>query len=227
MEKYILIVAGGKGLRMNSEIPKQLTEIKGKPLLMWTFEAFNFLKQKARFILVLNADLIGEWNRLCHEHHFNFHHEIVEGGPRRFHSVKRGLSLVPNNSVVAIHDSVRPLVSEKVIRESFAVAERKGNAIAAISINDSIRETDASINWSVDRNRYKIIQTPQTFVSDKIKRAYLQSYHEKFTDDASVLEATGEKINIVEGNHENIKITTPNDLVYAAALLNSDNIILD
>lgn len=219
MEKFILIVAGGKGLRLNSDKPKQLVEINGKPLLMRTFEAFNFLKNKAHFVLILNPYLIGEWKQLCRTHQFEFNHEIVEGGPKRFHSVKSGLNLVPNNSMVAIHDAVRPFVSEQVVINCFSTAQRKGNAIPAVSINDSVREIDASINWRVDRNKYKIIQTPQTFVSDMIKRAYLQSFHEKFTDDASVLESTGEKINLVEGNIENIKITTPHDLYYASAML--------
>lgn len=219
MEKYILIVAGGKGVRMDSDEPKQLAVINGKPLLMWTFEAFNFLKNTANFVLVLNSNLIGSWNHLCQVNQFNFRHEIVEGGPKRFHSVKNGLHFVPDNSLVAIHDAVRPLVSKKVINACFSIAERKGNAIPAVAVNDSIRETDASINWSVNRNNYKIIQTPQTFKSDNIKRAYLQTYHEKFTDDASVLESAGGKIQLVDGDPENIKITTTNDLIFTSALL--------
>jgi len=220
MEKYILIVAGGKGLRLQSNVPKQLVEIKGRPLLMWTFNAFRFLANEAHFVLVLDGDLIGQWKNLCRIHDFNIPHKIVEGGPKRFHSVKSGLNLIPNNALVAIHDAARPLVSEVTIRSCFSIAQRKGNAIPAITINESIRETDGSLNRHVDRNKYKLVQTPQTFYSDKIKRAYLQSYHEHFTDDASVLENTGEPIQLIEGNRQNIKITTEEDLLYASSILN-------
>ena len=219
MEKYILIVAGGKGLRLQSDVPKQFIEINGRPLLMWSFDAFKFLISKAYFVLVLNNDLIGQWKHLCVIHDFNIQHKIVEGGPKRYHSVKNGLNLIPNNALVAIHDAARPLVSEGTIRECFTIAQRKGNAIPAISINESLRETDGSLNRHVDRNKYKLVQTPQAFFSDKIKRAYLQNYHEHFTDDASVLESTGEPIQLVEGNRQNIKITTEEDLLYASAVL--------
>lgn len=218
MEKYILIVAGGKGLRMNMDEPKQFVEINGKPLLMRTFEAFGYYKNMAKFVLVLHPDFIGRWKHLCQLHQFNFRHEIVEGGPKRFHSVKNGLRHIPDEVLVAIHDANRPFVSEQVIKLGFAVAERKGNAIPAAMIGESIREIDASINWSVNRNNYKIIQTPQIFISNGIKRAYLQAYHETFTDDASVLESAGDKIQLIDGNPENIKITNLTDLFYATAL---------
>lgn len=221
MEKYILIVAGGKGSRLDIDQPKQLIDINGLPLLMWTFRAFEFLKNQAHFILVLNADLIGFWRELCHMHHFDFKHKVVEGGPKRFHSVKNGLNLVPENALVAIHDAVRPIVTESIIREAFLVAARKGNAVPAIAVTESLRETDGSINRPVDRNKYRIVQTPQTFIAGKIKKAYHQSYDERFTDDATVLESTGETIQLIEGNRNNIKITTEEDLRYISALLPS------
>lgn len=218
MEKFFLIVAGGKGLRMNIDEPKQFVEINGKPLLMRTFEAFIFYKDTAKFVLVLNPDLIGRWKHLCQLHQFNFKHEIVEGGPKRFHSVKNGLRNIPDDTLVAIHDANRPFVSDQVINFGFAIAERKGNAIPAVVINESVRQIDGSINWSVNRNNYKLIQTPQFFKSNEIKQAYLQAYHEKYTDDASVLESGGNKIQLIDGNPENIKITEPGDLIYASAL---------
>lgn len=219
MDKYILIVAGGKGLRFESDLPKQLVEVNGKPLLMWSFDAFKFLKKTAQFVLVLNGDLIGQWKHLCVKHNFNIPHQIVEGGPKRFHSVKNGLNLVPNSVLVAIHDAVRPLVSERTIIDCFSVAYRKGNAVPAIVVNESLRETDGPLNHPVNRDKYKVVQTPQTFHSDKIKKAYQQSYREHFTDDATVLESTGEIIHLVEGNRENIKITNNSDLLFAESIL--------
>jgi 2-C-methyl-D-erythritol 4-phosphate cytidylyltransferase len=221
MDKYILIVAGGKGSRLHSEMPKQLIDINGLPLLMWTFKAFEFLKNQAHFVLVLNPDLIGPWKSFCQSHQFEIHHEIVEGGPKRFHSVKNGLNLIPDNALVAIHDAARPLVQRGLINEGFTVALRKGNAVPAIAVQDSMRMADGSVNQPVDRNKYRIIQTPQTFHAGKIKKAYFQSYDERFTDDASVFESTGEPIQLIEGDRLNIKITTSEDLLFASALLHS------
>lgn len=219
MDKYILIVAGGKGTRLQSDTPKQLIEINGRPLLMWTFDAFNFIKNTAHFILVLNSELIGHWKRLCHLHGFNTPHQIVEGGPKRFHSVKNGLSHIPNNVLVAIHDAARPLVSESTVYNCFSIAQRKGNGIPAIAVNESLRHTDGPLNRPVDRSKYKLVQTPQVFQADKIKNAYQQVYNERFTDDATVLESTGEQIHLTEGNRENIKITTREDLLFAENVL--------
>jgi 2-C-methyl-D-erythritol 4-phosphate cytidylyltransferase len=221
MEKYILLVAGGKGSRFNSDQPKQLIDINGIPLLIWTFKAFEFLKNHAHFVLVLHTDLIGLWKELCYLHNFDLKHTVVEGGPKRFHSVKNGLKLIPDNSLVTIHDAVRPIVSRTMIKEGFLVSGRKGNAVPAIPITESIRETDGSINRPVDRNKYRIIQTPQTFYAQKIKMAYNQSYDERFTDDATVLESLGEPIQLIEGDKKNIKITTEEELHFVTALLSS------
>jgi len=219
MEKYILILAAGKGSRFNSDQPKQLADINGMPMLIRTFKAFEFLKNKAHFILVLRSDLIGLWNELCYMYKFEIEHSIVEGGPKRFHSVKNGLKSVPDNSLVAIHDAVRPLVTRDIINEGFLVASRKGNAVPAIPITESIRETDGSINRPVDRNKYRIIQTPQIFHAQKIKKAYNQSYDERYTDDATVLESTGEPIHLIEGDRNNIKITSVEDLNFVSSFL--------
>jgi len=221
MDKYILIVAGGKGTRFSNDQPKQLIDINGIPLLIWTFKTFEFLKNQAHFVLVLNTDLIGLWKELCYMYKFNIKHKIVEGGPKRFHSVKNGLNLVPNNSLVAIHDGARPIVSKRVIQEGFLVAGRKGNAVPAIPVTESMRETDGSINGPVDRNKFRIIQTPQIFNAQKIKKAYNQSYDERFTDDATVFESLGETIQLIEGDKKNIKITTEEDLYFASSFLSS------
>jgi len=218
MDKYVLITAGGKGYRVGGP-PKQFEELLGYPLLMHTFQAFDFLSDTSKFILVLSEDKLDYWNQLCQKYNFQIPHQVITGGPKRFYSVKRGLGLVPNNALVAIHDGVRPLVSADTINRCFEIALRKGNAIPAISIHESVRETDGPLNKPVARNKLKIIQTPQVFYSYLIKKAYQQNYREHFTDDASVLESTGEVIHLVEGNDENIKITGPADLMIAAALL--------
>ncbi len=219
MEKYVLIVAGGKGLRMKSELPKQFIEINNRPVLMRTFDVFSSIGNINHFILVLAAEHINYWQELCEKHHFKTEHTVIEGGPKRYHSVKRGLSLIPTNSLVAIHDAVRPFVSKSIIDNGFDVAARKGNAIPSVAIKESIRKISGSLNKSVNREKYKIVQTPQFFQSGLIKRAYEQTFNEKFTDDANILESSGKQIYLIEGDTKNIKITHPEDLVYAESLL--------
>lgn len=218
MDKYILIVAGGRGSRIGGQ-PKQFVELLGKPLLMHTFDVFTVFPSLKKFIVVLSETDLEYWKLLCVEHDFRVPHQVISGGPNRFFSVKRGLSLVPDDTFVAIHDGVRPLVSEDVIRHCFDVARRKGNAVPAIRIHESVRETDAALNTPLDREKLRLVQTPQVFYSALIKKAYQQHYREDFTDDASVLESTGQMIHLVEGNEENIKITNPSDLSVAEALL--------
>ena len=219
MEKYVLIVAGGKGLRMKSELPKQFIEINNKPVLMHTFDAFSSIGNINHFILVLATEYIGYWEELCERHHFKTEHIVIEGGPKRYHSVKKGLSLIPTNSLVAIHDAARPFISKSIIDNGFDVAARKGNAIPAVAINESIRKISGSLSKSVNRERFKIVQTPQFFQSAKIKKAYEQAFNEKFTDDANILESSGKQVCLIEGDIKNIKITHPEDLVYAESLL--------
>lgn len=217
MKKYVILVAGGKGSRMGSDLPKQFLELNGKPILMHTFEAFLSLEVQIEFILVLPADHISHWNHLCEIHDFRTPHQITEGGPHRFHSVKSGLKLVPEGALVAIHDAVRPFVSKEVIKRCFTMAERKGNAVPVIPLRESIRVMSGSLSKSVDRDKYKLVQTPQAFLSSALKVAYQQAYNERFTDDATVLENTGAQIFTVEGNKENIKITTPAELAIATS----------
>jgi len=221
MEKYVLIVAGGKGLRMKSELPKQFIEINNKPVLMHTFDAFSGIGNINNFILILATEYIGYWEELCEKHCFKTEHTVIEGGPKRYHSVKRGLSLIPNNSLVAIHDAVRPVVSRNIIKNGFDIAAKKGNAIPAVAIKESIRKISGSLSKSVNREMFKIVQTPQFFQSALIKRAYEQAFNEKFTDDANMLESLGKQIYLIEGDTKNIKITDPEDLVYAEYLLKS------
>ncbi len=218
MDKYILIVAGGRGSRIGGQ-PKQFVELLGKPLLMHTFDVFTVLPSPKKFIVVLSETDLEYWKLLCVEHDFRVPHQVISGGPKRFYSVKRGLGLVPNDALVAIHDGVRPLVSEDTIQRCFDIARRKGNAIPAIRIHESVRETDASLNKPFNREKLRIAQTPQVFYSTLIKNAYQQNYREDFTDDALVLESTVQMIHLVEGNEENIKITNPSDLIVAEALL--------
>jgi 2-C-methyl-D-erythritol 4-phosphate cytidylyltransferase len=219
LEKYIIIVAGGSGTRMNSVVPKQFIELQGTPILMYTLNKFSNTFSNINIILVIAPNYVTMWEELCKKHHFSLPHQQCLGGNTRFQSVKNGLNLVPNNSVVGIHDAARPLVSEQTIKNAFALAEEKGNASPAMPLNESIRKVENGSNKAVNRSDYFIIQTPQCFQSNLIKTAFLQDYTNLFTDDASVLEAAGEKINLITGNDENIKITTPRDLIIAEALL--------
>lgn len=219
MKKYVIIVAGGTGSRMRSAIPKQFVELKGKPVLMHTIEKFISAIPDITIVVVLAKQLKEDWEKLCERHNFKTPCILVEGGETRYHSVKNGLELVPMACVVGIHDAARPLVSKQTILNAFGTAEVAGNASPAIPLNDSIRFLKGKDNCAVDRTHYSIIQTPQCFHSDLIKKAFSKEYKPEFTDDASVLEAFGEKINLIEGNRENIKITTEQDLIVAEALM--------
>ncbi len=206
---------------MNSLVPKQFLELHGKPILMHSIEVFSQAIPQINIILVLPLPYRKQWETLCQKHNFKIPLQLADGGETRFHSVKNGLALVPKDTIVGIHDAARPLVNKQTIINAFETAEQKGNASPAIQINESIREVKNSNNKAVDRSTIFIIQTPQCFQSSLIKKAFLQEYHHTFTDDASVLEAMGEKINLIEGNRENIKITTPQDLIIAEAILSA------
>lgn len=219
MKKYVIIVAGGSGKRMNAELPKQFLKIHGKPLLMHTFEKFFNYGSSIKFILTLPQDHIDTWKQLCSDHQFPIEHIIVRGGTERFHSVKNALAEIKEKCLVAVHDGVRPMVSTETVARCFDLAEKSGNAIPVIPISESIRFIDENGSKPADRNKYKLIQTPQVFQSEILIKAYQQQYTTDFTDDAGVVEKTGIKINLVEGNRENIKITTPVDLQIAEALI--------
>ena len=208
---------------MQSVVPKQFLLLKDKPILMHTMQTFHDVYNELEFILVLPGEHISHWETLCEKHHFDIAHQVCSGGDTRFYSVRNGLELIPEEGLVAIHDGVRPLVSEKVIVEGFELAAEKGNAIPCVGISESVRIADGTTSLPADRSVLRIIQTPEVFRVSLIKRAYQADYHTAYTDDASVLERMGEKIHLFPGNPENIKITGPTDLVVAEAFLDALN----
>jgi 2-C-methyl-D-erythritol 4-phosphate cytidylyltransferase len=219
MDLYVVIVAGGSGKRMGVETPKQYLELAGKPVLMHTIERFMEFSSSIEIITVLPENQIRYWSDLQKRHSFDIPQTIVKGGAHRYISVKHGLEFVGTPGLVAIHDGVRPLVKLDTIKRCFETAEKYGNAIPVISPADSLRlETSKGNKW-INRNEVKIVQTPQVFNAALIKKAYKQQYDISFTDDATVLEKTGVKIHMVEGNRENIKITNPEDLFIAQTLI--------
>ena len=214
-----IIVAGGKGLRMNAEIPKQFLEINHLPILMHTLNAFSMYDASIQLILVLPAEQVDYWKELCHKHLFSIPHTIVCGGNTRFDSVKNGLETIKVHCTIAVHDGVRPLVSQDTIARCFDIGLKHGAAVPAVELVDSIRQLTDGRNIAVDRSAYQLVQTPQVFDSIILKNAYNQEYSPLFTDDASVVEAAGTAVKLVQGNRENIKITTEMDLKIASLLL--------
>ena len=219
MKKYVIIVAGGTGKRLKSDIPKQFIEINGLPVLMHTISRFYETDKSFHIRIVLPAKQFDTWNKLCEEKKFNIPLEIKAGGESRFHSVKNGLEDLEPLSIVGIHDGVRPLVSKEVIEQCYALAEKYGAVIPVTDIHESIRELNAGGSRHVERKNFKHIQTPQVFQSQLLLEAYRQDYSPTFTDDASVVEALGYEIHLTEGNRENIKITDNLDLKIASYLL--------
>ena len=216
MKKVAIIVAGGQGIRMNSDIPKQFLLLNSTPVLIHTLLKFSHLDE---IILVLPEIQIEYWNQLCKSHNFTIPHIIVEGGITRFHSVKNGLEKVDNNSIVAIHDGVRPLVSKKLINNLISEVKEGVGGIAVVPIKDSIRKLEGTNSIHIDRNTLYKVQTPQCFLSDDIKKAYTKEYSDTFTDDASVFEANGGEINTLLGEEKNLKVTTEEDLKIAELFL--------
>lgn len=205
---------------MGREIPKQFIQIAGKPVLMHTLEAFHNYSPKIKIILVLPPQEINYWEELCIKFSFNIPHKIQKGGDTRYASVWEGLKCIEDEEgLVAIHDGVRPLVSPNLIANSFEMASRKGSAIPAVALKDSIRKVENKQSWSVDRHQYRSVQTPQTFKVNLIKTAYQRPQSKFQTDDAGVAEQAGHSINLIEGNYLNLKITTNEDLWVAEALL--------
>ena len=218
MKKYIIIVAGGKGLRMGGDIPKQFLPVCGKPVLMRTLEAFHAYDASMRLILVLPVSQQAYWKQLCEEYQFELVHEIANGGETRFHSVKNGLALVEGDGLVGVHDGVRPFVSQEVITRCYEEAASLKAVIPVIGVVETVRHLTEEGSETVPRDQYKLVQTPQVFDVTLLRRAYQQEYTDLFTDDASVVEALGENVYLVEGNRENIKLTTPFDLKLAELL---------
>jgi len=218
---YIIIVAGGKGLRMGSDIPKQFLPIGGKPVLMRTLERFREYSDDIQIILVLPEAQQEYWHQLCDEYHFDVEYTLANGGQTRFHSVQNGLAKVPDDAqgVVGVHDGVRPFPSIEVIKNCYETARTAKAVIPVIPVVETVRHLDGDSSLTVPRDEYRLVQTPQTFDIQLLKAANKQPYNDGFTDDASVVEAFGHKITLVEGNRENIKITTPYDLKIAEVLI--------
>ena len=221
MKEYVIIVAGGTGSRMKSDIPKQFIVVNGLPILMHTLFAFTKYSSEISIVLVLPQDQFSFWEELCSEYQFKMSYQLVAGGATRFDSVKNGLnSISEKNALVAVHDGVRPVITSNVILNSFTTALNEGTAVASVALKDSIRTVSASgTNKALDRSSVRLIQTPQTFRIDWMNKAFDQPYQTTFTDCASVLESAGYPINLFEGSYENIKITTPEDLKWAEVYL--------
>lgn len=219
MNIIALIMAGGSGNRMESHIPKQFLLLNGKPILMHTIERFHKYNPTIQKIVVLPDNQIELWNKLCNEHQFALTHHIATGGSTRFESVRNGLQTIENvEGIVAIHDGVRPFVSNQTLDRCIETAQKNGNAIPVIKPFESIRKLNQKGSEAVNRDEFVLVQTPQTFDIQTILKAYKQEFSTDFTDDASVLEKTGLPIHLVDGNRENIKITEPIDLILAQAL---------
>ncbi len=217
-KEYVIIVAGGKGLRMGSDIPKQFLPIAGKPVLMRTIERFRDYSASLQIILVLPLAQQDYWRQLCKEYNFQVKYQLADGGETRFHSVQHGLALIPDDAegVVGVHDGVRPFPSIEVIRNCYETAREKKAVIPVVPVVETLRHISEGTK---PRGDYRLVQTPQCFDIQLLKAANRQPYNDGFTDDASVVEAFGYNISLVEGNRENIKITTPFDMTIAEALV--------
>jgi 2-C-methyl-D-erythritol 4-phosphate cytidylyltransferase len=217
---YAIIVAGGSGSRMQSALPKQFIELCGKPVLMHTIKAFYNSGLSPQIILALHAGYHELWAQLCTKHSFTIPHKIIAGGETRFHSIRNAVdSIADEDALIAVHDAVRPLVSADIINEAYICAMENGTAVTAVKSRDSIRQVNGNISTSLNRDSIYLVQTPQTFQSALLKKAYEQPYTDKFTDDASVVEQSGVAITLIAGDHSNIKITFPEDIAIAEALI--------
>mgnify|MGYP000857252984 CR=1 FL=1 len=220
MKRYAIIVAGGSGTRMKSELPKQFLPLAGKPVLLHTMEAFG-AAGNVTIILVLPDSQITFWKELVEKEAFSLPHRVVAGGPTRFHSVKNGLSVVEEaDSLIAVHDGVRPLIHPDIINRCYTEAATYGTAITAVALKDSIRKTEADgSSVQMIREEFRLVQTPQVFRAELMKKAFETEYLPQFTDCASVVEYAGHTVHLTEGDYRNLKITTPEDLIVAEALL--------
>lgn len=217
-KKSVIITAGGTGKRMGTEIPKQFLAIHSKPIILHTIGQFLKYDPDIELVVVLPEEYIHFWEEICQKYLFTKDHKVVIGGAERFHSIQNGLAQTTGD-LIAIHDAVRPIVDVAVIADCFDTAKKKGSAIPVVSISESLRKIEHENSFAVSREDFKLVQTPQCFQAEIIHHAYLQHYSKFFTDDATVVESDGIKITLVEGNRENIKITTPHDLKLAELFL--------
>ncbi len=221
MEKTVIIVAGGQGMRFGKDLPKQFFYIREKPLLMHTIELFHLYNRNIQIIVGIRDDYISHWESVCEQFHFDVPHLLSPGGETRFHTVKNALPKVNPGNLIAIHDAVRPLLYKRTIDNCYEAAELHGASLPCVEVHDTIRElTPGGSRW-VDRSSFRLVQTPQVFRYDILINAYENEYSKDYTDDASVVEKAGVPITLVEGNPENIKITTAEDLSYAEAIFDS------
>ena len=216
MKKVALIVAGGKGSRMKADLPKQFLLLKGTPILMHTLKQFSHFEE---IVLVLPSTQFEYWETLCKTHNCTQQHSLVAGGKTRFHSVKNGLEKIQDNTVVAIHDGVRPLVSETLMNNLIDKSKSGVGVIPVVPVKDSIRKVEGENTTHIDRSNLYKVQTPQCFLSTDIKEAYTQDFSNTFTDDASVFEAIGGKIKTILGDEKNLKITSQEDMKVAEVLI--------
>ena len=219
MQRSTIIVAGGSGKRMGSAIPKQFLLLQGKPVLCHTIEAFHRFDPDMQLIVVLPIEQMDAWAALCSEHSFAIGHTVVAGGAERFHSVGEGLKAVKHEGLVAVHDGVRPLVSVELIARCFAAAEEHGAAIPVVPVSSSVRELKDGGSHAVDRSRLRIVQTPQCFRVEVLRKAFELPYDPAFTDEATLVERLGLAVHLVDGEERNIKVTTPLDLQLAEMVL--------
>jgi len=216
---YAIIVAGGSGSRMKTEVPKQFLPLNGLPVLMHTITAFHKSSIHPEIILVLNPEFHSYWQNLCTEYNFSIPHKTIAGGAQRFDSVKNALALINEDGYIAVHDAVRPVISEELIKRCFEKAKETQNAIPVVTSRDSLRKKEGEQTKAINRDDILIVQTPQVFKSTLLKEAYSQPFTSEFTDDASVVEKAGHLIHTVEGDFKNIKITYPEDLEIASLFL--------
>lgn len=218
---YAIIVAGGKGTRMGASIPKQFLPVNGLPVLMQTIKRFKECGDGLEIIIVLPKEQHEYWYELCKKHRFTSTYIVAEGGETRFHSVKNGLAMIPDDAegIVGVHDGVRPFPSVEVIRNCYETARTAKAVVPVIPVVETLIHIDGQGNSeTVPRDSYRLVQTPQAFDIQLLKRAYKQPYQDSFTDDASVVDSIGQEITLIDGNRENIKITTPFDLRMARIL---------
>ncbi|PIE88783.1 MAG: 2-C-methyl-D-erythritol 4-phosphate cytidylyltransferase [Bacteroidetes bacterium] len=222
-QRYVIIVAGGIGQRMGTERPKQFMPLAGKPVLMYSIEAFHRYDHTMKILVTLPSTYMDFWKTYCSQVSFSIPHHVVEGGKERFFSVKNGLSQITHEGIVGVHDGARPLVDQRTIANTYELAEKQGAAIPVIKPTESIRRVqETAISTPLDREKIRIVQTPQVFQTTILKKAYEQPFSPLFTDDATVVEHAGYSIALTEGAPANIKLTNPRDLAIAQTLLSYD-----
>jgi len=219
MKKYLIIAAAGIGTRMEEEIPKQFLLLGDKPMLMQTISAFYLIDKEFEIFVVLPEEYLEFWNELIEQYKFGIEHTVVKGGETRFQSVKNALAKIEGDCIIAVHDGVRPFISRASLKRAYKAAIEYGCAVPVTDLNDSVRKVDEDASYAIDRSKYRVVQTPQIFNGDVLKTSYEQEYVPEFTDDASVVEAAGYRIKLVNGDRENIKITTYFDLILAESIM--------